>query len=121
MLMVIYSLSQASDDTWSIRRAGTTLFSQLRLGPAIQLARETARNEHMRSGRCSRQQPGGSQPGAASHGSRGSQQIDSERNRCRGGLEACRRQAGRRTRQLPVAHAATDPGDVRGRVGEASG
>lgn len=51
MLMVIYSLSQGPDDTWSIRRAGTTLFSQLRLSAAIQLARETARDEHMRSGR----------------------------------------------------------------------
>ena len=51
MLMVIYSLSQAPDGTWSIRRAGTTLFSQLRLGAAIQLARETARDEHMHSGR----------------------------------------------------------------------
>jgi len=51
MLVVIYSLSQAADGSWSIRRAGTTLFSQLRLGAAIQLARDTARDEHMRSGR----------------------------------------------------------------------
>lgn len=49
--MVIYSLKQLPDDSWSIRRESATLFSQLRLGPAIQLARETARDEHHRSGR----------------------------------------------------------------------
>ncbi|MDO1529770.1 hypothetical protein QMK61_13095 [Fulvimonas sp. R45] len=49
--MVIYSLDPASDGSWNIRRAGTVLFSQLRLGPAIQLAREVARDEHLRSGR----------------------------------------------------------------------
>jgi len=49
--MVIYSLRQSPDGDWSIRRDSATLFSQLRLGPAIQLARETARDEHNRSGR----------------------------------------------------------------------
>lgn len=49
--MVIYSLIQLPDGEWSIRRESATLFSQLRLGPAIQLARETARDEHNRSGR----------------------------------------------------------------------
>jgi hypothetical protein len=51
MPMVIYALSQMPDGSWSIRRAATTLFSQLRLGAAIQLAREVARDEHLRSGR----------------------------------------------------------------------
>jgi hypothetical protein len=49
--MVIYSLKQSPDGDWSIRRESATLFSQLRLGPAIQLAREAARDEHNRSGR----------------------------------------------------------------------
>lgn len=49
--MVIYSLRQAPDGTWRICRESATLFSQLQLGPAIQLARETARDEHIRSGR----------------------------------------------------------------------
>jgi hypothetical protein len=49
--MVIYSLRQSPDGDWSIRRDSATLFSQLRLGPAIQLAREAARDEHTRSGR----------------------------------------------------------------------
>ncbi|GAB2582604.1 hypothetical protein ISP15_07805 [Dyella jejuensis] len=49
--MVIYSLSQSSSGDWNIRRESATLFSQLRLGPAIQLAREAARDEHNRSGR----------------------------------------------------------------------
>ncbi|GLQ87169.1 hypothetical protein [Dyella flagellata] len=49
--MVIYSLRQSPDGDWSIRRDSATLFSQLRLGPAIQLARETARDEYNRSGR----------------------------------------------------------------------
>jgi hypothetical protein len=49
--MVIYSLRQMPDGDWSIRRESATLFSQLRLGPAIQLAREAARDEHARSGR----------------------------------------------------------------------
>lgn len=49
--MVIYSLRQSLDGDWSIRRDSATLFSQLRLGPAIQLAREAARDEHNRSGR----------------------------------------------------------------------
>jgi hypothetical protein len=49
--MVIYSLRQSHEGDWSIRRETATLFSQLRLGPAIQLAREAARDEHTRSGR----------------------------------------------------------------------
>jgi hypothetical protein len=49
--MVIYSLKQSPDGDWSIRRDSATLFSELRLGPAIQLAREAARDEHNRSGR----------------------------------------------------------------------
>jgi hypothetical protein len=49
--MGIYSPRQSPDGDWSIRRDSATLFSQLRLGPAIQLAREAARDEHNRSGR----------------------------------------------------------------------
>lgn len=49
--MVIYSLRQSDDGHWRICRADTALFSHLRLGPAIQLAREVARDEHQRTGR----------------------------------------------------------------------
>jgi hypothetical protein len=49
--MIIYSLKQSADGHWSVCRAGFTLFSGLRLGPAITLAREVARDEHARSER----------------------------------------------------------------------
>lgn len=49
--MVIYSIRQSEDNDWSVCRAGTALLSQLRLAAAIQLAREIARDEHVRSGR----------------------------------------------------------------------
>ena len=49
--MVVYLLESVDDNTWLIRRAGFVLFSDLRLGPAITLARELARDEHQRSGR----------------------------------------------------------------------
>jgi hypothetical protein len=49
--MIIYSLKPSAEGHWSICRSGFCLFSDLRLGPAITLAREVARDEHARSGR----------------------------------------------------------------------
>ncbi|MFC5741212.1 hypothetical protein [Dyella tabacisoli] len=49
--MITYSLKQSTAGGWSICRSGFALFSDLRLGPAIKLAREIARDEHLRSGR----------------------------------------------------------------------
>lgn len=49
--MIVYSLKQSPEGHWSVCRAGFSLFSGLRLGPAISLAREVARDEHVRSGR----------------------------------------------------------------------
>lgn len=49
--MITYSLKQSVEGVWSISRSGFSLFSDLRLGPAIKLAREVARDEHLRSGR----------------------------------------------------------------------
>lgn len=49
--MVTYSLKQSLDGSWCVCRLGFSLFSDLRLGAAIKLAREVARDEHMRSGR----------------------------------------------------------------------
>lgn len=49
--MVTISLKQSAADTWVVRRCQVTLFSDLRLEPAISLAREIARDEHRRMGR----------------------------------------------------------------------
>ena len=49
--MIIYALKPSSEGQWNICRSGFCLFSDLRLGPAITLAREVARDEHARSGR----------------------------------------------------------------------
>lgn len=49
--MVTYSLKQSLDGSWCVGRLGFSLFSNLRLGEAIRLAREVARDEHVRSGR----------------------------------------------------------------------
>lgn len=49
--MIVYTLKQSAEGHWSICRSGFCLFSDLRLGPAITLAREVARDEHARSGR----------------------------------------------------------------------
>lgn len=49
--MIVYSLKQSPEGQWSVCRSGFSLFSDLRLGPAINLAREVARDEHVRSGR----------------------------------------------------------------------
>ncbi|QNK01015.1 hypothetical protein [Dyella telluris] len=49
--MVTYSLKQLQDGSWCVCRLGFSLFSDLRLGAAIKLAREVARDEHLRSGR----------------------------------------------------------------------
>lgn len=47
--MVTISLRPSTAGCWSISRARITLFSDLQLGPAIKLAREVARDEHLRS------------------------------------------------------------------------
>lgn len=49
--MVTYLLKQCPDGSWCVCRLGFSLFSDLRLGAAIKLAREVARDEHLRSGR----------------------------------------------------------------------
>lgn len=57
--MVVYSLAQSTNGYWNVRRGGFSLFSDLRLGPAIKLARELARDEHERAGRaCCVEMPG---------------------------------------------------------------
>ncbi|MGH8158504.1 MAG: hypothetical protein ACREPQ_10315 [Rhodanobacter sp.] len=48
--MIVYTLKQADDGQWGIRRMGALLFTQMQLGAAIKLARESARDEHHRSG-----------------------------------------------------------------------
>ncbi|WP_426663672.1 hypothetical protein [Rhodanobacter aciditrophus] len=48
--MTLVSLTPTAADRWSIRRGNTTLFRELPLGPAIKLAREIARDEHLRRG-----------------------------------------------------------------------
>ncbi|MDR3446624.1 MAG: hypothetical protein P4L97_15285 [Dyella sp.] len=50
-MMVTYSLKQCPDGSWCVCRLGFSLFNDLRLGAAIKLAREVARDEHLRSGR----------------------------------------------------------------------
>lgn len=49
--MMLVSLTPTAADRWNIRRGNTTLFRELSLGPAIKLAREIARDEHLRHGR----------------------------------------------------------------------
>lgn len=49
--MILYTLKPSVEGHWNICRSGFCLFSDLRLGPAITLAREVARDEHARSGR----------------------------------------------------------------------
>lgn len=49
--MVIYSLNQSAEGQWNVCRSGASLFSDLQLPDAIRLAREVARDEHLRSGR----------------------------------------------------------------------
>ena len=49
--MVTILLKPKANGSWSISRCHVTLFSDLQLGLAIKLAREMARDEHLRSGR----------------------------------------------------------------------
>jgi hypothetical protein len=49
--MMLVSLTQTTAYRWSIRRGNIVLFRELLLGPAITLAREIARDEHLCSGR----------------------------------------------------------------------
>lgn len=44
------SLVQCGGDKWHVCRDSVPLFHRLKLGPAIRLARELARDEHRRSG-----------------------------------------------------------------------
>lgn len=48
--MLFVSLTPAAADRWNIRRGNVTLFRGLTLGEAIRLAREIARDEHLRRG-----------------------------------------------------------------------
>lgn len=50
-MKVVFSIRECAAGQWSVCRGSITLFSQLRFGPAIRLAREVARDEHRRSGR----------------------------------------------------------------------
>jgi len=63
--MVIYALKEATDGQWSVCRSGCSLFNNLRLAAAIKLAREVARDEHMRSGRPVCVEMPGPEPGSA--------------------------------------------------------
>lgn len=47
---IIISIVECDGGAWSICRNGAILSTQLRLGPAITLARALARDEHHRSG-----------------------------------------------------------------------
>ncbi len=49
--MITYSLKETGRGQWSVCRAGISLFSGLPLASAIRLAREVARDEHLRSAR----------------------------------------------------------------------
>lgn len=49
--MVTILLKPEANGSWSIHRCHITLFSDLQLGLAIKLAREMARDEHLRFGR----------------------------------------------------------------------
>ncbi|WP_201315757.1 hypothetical protein [Dyella sp. EPa41] len=49
--MVTYSLKQSAEGQWNVCRSGASLFTHLQLPAAIRLAREVARDEHLRSGR----------------------------------------------------------------------
>ena len=48
---MLVSLSPTSAGLWDVRRSNVTLFHDLPLAGAIRLARELARDEHMRCGR----------------------------------------------------------------------
>lgn len=47
----LISLVECEGGAWSICRDSVVLYGQLRLGPAIRLARQLARDEHGRTGR----------------------------------------------------------------------
>lgn len=48
---MIISLKPSETGSWKVCRAHTALFSDLKLGAAIKLARELARDEHLRTNR----------------------------------------------------------------------
>jgi hypothetical protein len=47
---IVISLVERDGGAWSICRDSVALYDQLRLGPAIKLARQLARDEHRRLG-----------------------------------------------------------------------
>jgi hypothetical protein len=49
--MVTIELKASTKGSWSVCRSHVALFSDMQLAPAIKLAREMAREEHLRSGR----------------------------------------------------------------------
>jgi hypothetical protein len=48
--MVTFELKPSAKGYWDVCRSRVTLFSDMKLAPAIRLAREMARDEHQRSG-----------------------------------------------------------------------
>lgn len=48
---IVYSIKMNRNEQWRITLNHWVLFSQLKLGPAIELARKLARDEHAASGR----------------------------------------------------------------------
>jgi hypothetical protein len=57
--MVIISIKPSANGGWKVCRSHVALFGDLRLGAAIRLARELARDEHQRSsGSVSVEMPG---------------------------------------------------------------
>jgi hypothetical protein len=49
--MLTIALKLSASGSWNVCHSRTTIFSDLRLGPAITLAKVIARDEHLRSGR----------------------------------------------------------------------
>lgn len=49
--MIVYIIKQDDGGQWGVCREQSVLFRGMRLGPAIRLARDVARDEHHRSNR----------------------------------------------------------------------
>ncbi|MEI7035890.1 hypothetical protein [Fulvimonas yonginensis] len=49
-MKIVISLVECDGGKWNVCRDSVALFHRLKLGPAIRLARELARDEHRRSG-----------------------------------------------------------------------
>jgi hypothetical protein len=48
--MVTFELKPSAKGYWNVYRSRVMLFSDMKLAPAIRLAKEMARDEHLRSG-----------------------------------------------------------------------